>query len=79
MTTKARKSHRPAPNFRLLLALRRRRIKSYQLAQIVGVDPAHISLLLNGRRRGSPEVRQRIAEVLGEQQAKLFDDAGQNW
>lgn len=78
MTIPLKKSDEPRPNIRLLLALRRCRVKGYELAELVGVGPAHISLLLNGRRRGSPGLRRRIAKALEEKVPELFEEDGAN-
>lgn len=56
----------------LLWALKIRRLAHFELSQSVRMEPSRFSRCLNGRLEFSPIFRQRIAEVLGFEEAWLF-------
>jgi transcriptional regulator with XRE-family HTH domain len=59
--------------------LRRRGITQGQLAAGVNCNPEYVCAVLSGARLGSPELRQAIAEYLGEPVTELFHDEVESW
>lgn len=57
-------------NFKVVLAVKRER--QIDLAIRCGIDPTLLSMIINGRRRGTPEVRAKLAAALGVREAWLF-------
>lgn len=57
-------------NFKLALAVRG--IKQVELALRIGIDPALLSRIVNGRRNADPVLRTRLAEALQVDEAWLF-------
>lgn len=55
--------------------LQSRRMTVAELSAAVGSDRQHIGRILNGRRRPSARLRQRIAEYLGVDEADAFPEA----
>lgn len=50
-----------------------RRITQRSVASALGCDYRHLSAVLNGERRGSERLKQRLAEYLGRPVTELFD------
>ena len=43
----------------------RRAVSQKELAFFVGISPAHISMIINGIKRPSPEVAKRLCKLTG--------------
>ncbi len=59
----------------LKLQLWRSGIRQNRLAQMLGMDEAMLSKIVNGFRRPSPELRERIARLLRSDEGWLFEPA----
>ncbi|NUO82577.1 helix-turn-helix transcriptional regulator [candidate division KSB1 bacterium] len=57
----------------LLLEIRRRKLRQYEVAGLAKISETTLSLILRGRVRPSPKVKQRIAQALGISVEKLFN------
>jgi transcriptional regulator with XRE-family HTH domain len=57
----------------LKLQLWRSGIRQNRLAQMLGVDETMLSKVINGFRAASPELRERIADILQSDEEWLFE------
>jgi transcriptional regulator with XRE-family HTH domain len=57
----------------LKLQLWRTGIRQYRLAQMLGMDEALLSKIVNGLRQPSPEIREKIASLLHSDEHWLFE------
>ncbi len=48
-------------------------LRQNRLAQILGIDETVLSRIVNGSREASPELQQRIADVLHSDREWLFE------
>ena len=60
-------------NNRLRAARALKGLTQLQLADLLGVREIEVSRLETGRARPTPEVKRRIAEILGKQPFEIFD------
>jgi len=63
------------PNRKLHVAIALDGRKQYEIAIEAGLWPAVLSNIKQGQRTPGPEIKQRIADVLGMPVSELFDDA----
>ncbi len=61
----------------LKLQLWRTGIRQYRLAQMLGMDEALLSKIVNGLRQPSPQVRERIASLLHTDERWLFESVSE--
>lgn len=57
----------------VIYAISLQRKPHYQIAQAVGISEWRFSRLLNGRSEFTPGERKRLAEILGSDEAWLFE------
>jgi DNA-binding XRE family transcriptional regulator len=58
----------------LLIAIRRRRLRQYELAALARISETTLSLILRGRVKPSPQVKKRLAAALEMDVKEIFDE-----
>jgi transcriptional regulator with XRE-family HTH domain len=58
----------------LKLQLWRKGFRQNQLARLLNIDETIVSRIVNGFRPATPEIRERIARLLGADETWLFDN-----
>lgn len=63
-------------NWKMKQARYEKRLNQYELAAMLGISQASLSLIELGHREPSPKVAQDIARAVGVPQDKLFPSVG---